>query len=85
MLKHNDAPAYAVYLGLGIYLGGVVHADAPEPDLLTIDGAPDGAALALTFDAGAASYCRAAAVRMCHVARRAGLGAWVVRRVAVAI
>jgi hypothetical protein len=79
MSARNEAGSFSVYLGSGVYVGGIVHADTVEPDLLLLDGAPSGQALSLAFVGRAASYGRAAAIRVCHVARRAGLGAWVVR------
>lgn len=79
----NEAASFSVYLGMGVYVGGVVRADVSAPHEIFIDGATEGAALSLAFVGGAGSYCRDAAIRLCHVARRSGLGAWVVKHPAV--
>lgn len=84
MCKKAEAPSFSVYLGGGVYVGGIVHADADSVDHILLDGAPHGRALVLTFVERAEGYRRDAGVRMCHVARRAGLGAWLVRNPAAA-
>lgn len=85
MHAKNEALSFSVYLGSGVYVGGIVHADTEKPDEILLDGAPEGKALSLALVGRAASYSRDAAIRICHVTRRAGLGAWVVKHQAVSV
>lgn len=78
MSAHKKEPKFAVYLGCGLYVGGVVDATPPDQNFLLINGAPDGQALAIALVGQAATYCRSAAIRVCHVARRSGVGAWLI-------
>lgn len=80
MIKQIDAPDYAVYLGSGLYIGGIVKATHITAEILPIYGDIDGGALSVSFEKHAEKYGRLAAIRMCHVARRAGVCAWVVRK-----
>lgn len=85
MTTRNEADSFSVYLGSGVYVGGIVHAVAVAPDKIILNGAPAGQALSLAFVGRAASYGRSAAIRVCHVARRAGLGAWVIKHPALSV
>ena len=85
MLKQSEAGGYSVYLGFGVYLAGVIESASDKPNEILLDGATEGQALSLAFVGQAAAYSRGAAVRMCHVVRRAGARAWVVRRPVVSI
>lgn len=84
MLNTSSVGRFSVYLGDGIYIGGIVH---PEPELsnsVPVFGLPDGAALSLSRVGQAAMYARSSAVRVCHFARRHGLRAWIVQHPATA-
>ena len=69
---------YSIYLGAGVYFGGLV---SPAHDAAALAGAGDAAlpALSVSVQSGAAKYLRREAVRMCHYARRSGLNAWLVK------
>lgn len=85
MNTHHEAPRFSVYLGRGLYIGGIVNADPSTPETVALEGAPDGAAISIAFVGQAAKYGRDAAVRVCHVARRAGVRAWLVNHPAVSV
>ena len=72
----NKIGIFSVYLGRGVYIGGVVAPENACKNSIILDS---DAALVLSHIDRAAVYGRAAAVRVCHFARRAGLGAWIVQ------
>lgn len=79
MLDSANAGQFSVYLGSGVYVGGIVHADPVLTAAVSVNGLSDGAALSLARVGHAARYARASAVRVCHFARRSGFSAWIVR------
>lgn len=83
MNAYIEAPRFSVYLGGGLYLGGIVYGEPIKPNHVPMDGHEKSAALAISRADDAAIYARDAAVRVCHFARRSGLSAWLVQAVPV--
>ena len=79
MSETIKAQRFSVYFGGGVYLGGVVYGEPLDGLTVPITGDDKAAALSFGWIDGAAVYAREAAIRICHVARRAGLRAWLVK------
>ena len=79
-----EAPRFSVYLGAGVYVGGVFDAGHDCGDMVAIRAFDSFRDLMLTRESDAANYVRAGAVRVCHFARRSGLKAWLVSAPAAA-
>jgi hypothetical protein len=80
-----EAPRFSVYLGSGLYIAGVVFYGCEKNNEVGIQGSSDGSALTIARAENARQYFRAAAVHVCHVARRSGLSAWLVSSPVVSI
>lgn len=80
-----EAPRFSVYLGSGLYIAGVGFDGCDKNNQVGIQGGSDGSALTIARAEYARAYFRAAAVHVCHVARRSGLSAWLVSSPAVSV
>ena len=79
MNRHIEAPGFSVYLGSGLYIGGVHHPETLEKNHVPVAGDRDLGAFTIDRARDAAIYARDAAIRVCHFARRSGLPAWLVQ------